>query len=79
MFCQNCGVSLNDGEKYCYKCGAEQAHADEFKKADEVKKDDENKLHFSSEAKKMTVETCIYTTILIAVIFGIYVLIKVLS
>ncbi len=73
MFCQNCGVSLNDGEKYCYKCGAEQAHADELKKADE------NKLHFSSEAKKMTAETCIYTTILIVVIFGIYALIKVLS
>lgn len=29
MFCQDCGAKLNDGEKYCFKCGARQAHAAE--------------------------------------------------
>ncbi len=30
MFCQNCGERLNDGERFCFKCGAKQAHADQY-------------------------------------------------
>ncbi len=69
MFCQSCGARLNDGEEFCYKCGKKQAHADEYKKTGE-------KPTFTPEAKKMVIETCIYTAALIAFIFILFAIIK---
>lgn len=81
MFCQNCGAALNDGEKFCYKCGAEQSHADEFdsaeKSAGNAPEPKGRKL--TPQAKKTAVETCVYTALLIAVIFLVYSLIKYLA
>lgn len=74
MFCQNCGASLNDGEKFCYKCGAKQAHADEFKKAE--KNDGEGKITLNKEQKKTVIETCVYTALLIGFIFLLYSVLK---
>ena len=73
MFCQSCGAKLNDGEEYCYKCGKKQAHAEEFKK------NGEKKPIFTKESKKMIIETCVYTAILVAVTFAIFAVIKALS
>ncbi|MBQ5889825.1 MAG: zinc-ribbon domain-containing protein [Clostridia bacterium] len=70
MFCQNCGASLNDGEKFCYKCGVKQAHADEFKETE--KNDGKGKITLNKEQKKAVVETCVYTALLIGFIFLLY-------
>ncbi len=73
MFCQRCGAKLNDGEQYCYKCGEKQSHADEFKEKGEKKP------IWTKESKKMVLETCVYTAILIAMTFVIFAVIKALS
>ncbi|MBQ1284339.1 MAG: zinc-ribbon domain-containing protein [Clostridia bacterium] len=73
MFCQSCGAKLNDGEEYCYQCGKKQAHAEEFVKSGEKKP------IFTKETKKMIIETCVYTAILITVTFAIFAVIKALS
>ena len=74
MFCQNCGASLNDGEKFCYKCGVKQAHANEFKEAE--KNNGEGKIALNKEQKKTIAETCVYTALLIGFIFLLYSILK---
>lgn len=78
MFCQNCGTALNDGEKFCYKCGAEQSHAAKFDSGERAagNRPDESNTKWTPEVKKTAAETCLYTAILIAIIFLIYSAIK---
>ena len=74
MYCQNCGASLNDGEIFCYKCGVKQTHADEFDKNKTVCGD--KKITLDKRQKKTIIETCVYTAVLIGMIFILYSVLK---